>query len=79
MDLLTEANDAQLQEHLGWIDFHNQMQSIIRRAQELDSEFAALGDKATTGEAIAILKQHGEAPGVSDEVLEMIIWVPREE
>jgi hypothetical protein len=78
-NLITEACNAHLQETQGWIDLHNQMQSIIRRAQELDPEFAALGGEATTGEAIAILKHHGEAPGVSDEVLEMIVEVPREE
>jgi hypothetical protein len=78
-NLLIEANKALASEHQGWADFHKQMLSIFRRARELDPEFAARGDEVTTGEAVEVLRRHGEPLGISDEVLEMIIWVPREE
>ena len=77
--LLAEAYEAERREHQGWVDFHKQMLSIIRRAQELDPAFKARGNKVTTGEAVEVLRRHGEPLGISDEVLEMIIWVPREE
>jgi hypothetical protein len=52
------------------------MARLIERARELDP---SLGENATTGEAVAVLRQHGVPLGISDEVLEVIIWVPREE
>jgi hypothetical protein len=78
--LFQEAYDAQIQEHRGWADLHRQMLVIFQRAGELEPEFAARvrRDEATTGEAVAILKRHGEPPGVSDEVLEMLVEVPEE-
>ena len=55
------------------------MLSIIPRARELDPAFKARGDDVTTGEAVEVLRRHGEPLGISDEVLEMMIEVPREE
>jgi hypothetical protein len=75
---LSEAYHATQQQNQGWIDLHRQMEAIIGRAQERDLKFAALGGTATAGEAVAILKRHGEPLGVSDEVLEMIVEVPPE-
>jgi hypothetical protein len=78
-NLLIEAEKALASEHQGWVDFHKQMLSIIRRARELDPALKARGDRVTTGEAVEVLRRHGEPLGISDEVLEMVIWVPREE
>lgn len=76
--LFQEAYDAKIQENQGWVDFAHQAQSVIRRAQALDPELAALGDEATTGRAVEVLKRHGEAPGISDEALETKMEVPPE-
>ena len=48
-----------------------QLEALIGRARDLDPAFAARGDDVTVGEAVAVLRQHGESLGVSDEVLEM--------
>jgi hypothetical protein len=48
-----------------------QLEALIGRARDLDPAFAARGDDVTVGEAVAVLRQHGEPLGVSDEVLEM--------
>jgi hypothetical protein len=74
--LFEEAYYAAAEESRSWGRLARQMQSLIRRAQELDPEFAALGNKGTVGEAVAILRRHGEPLGVSDEVLEMVMEVP---
>ena len=55
------------------------MLSIIRRARELDPAFKARGDGVSTGEAAEVLRRQGEPLGISDEVLETIIEVPRGE
>ena len=78
-NLLLEAYRASEAEHQGWIDHHNQMLSIIRRARELDPAFKARGDDVTAGEAVEVLRRHGEPLGISDEVLETLIEGPREE
>jgi hypothetical protein len=75
-NFLVEANEAQARALRGWGDLHLQMVRLIERAQELEP---SLGDDATTREAVEVLRRHGEPLGISDEVLEMIIWVPREE
>jgi hypothetical protein len=72
--LLGEAYEASAQEQQGWADLHRSLEKLIWRAQELDP---SLGDSATLGEAVAVLRRHGEPLGVSDEVLEMIVWVPK--
>jgi hypothetical protein len=74
-NLLTEAYEERAREHQGWADLHLQMARLIERARELDP---SLGDDATTEEAVAVLRRHGEPLGVSDEVLEMIVEVPEE-
>ena len=73
--LLGEAYEASKQENQGWEDLHHQIGRIIERAQELEP---SLGDDATVGEAVAVLRRRGETVGVSDEVLEMVIEVPEE-
>jgi hypothetical protein len=78
-NLLLEAYRASEEEHRGYLDLGNQMLSIIRRARELDPAFKARGNDVTTGEAVEVLRRHGEPLGISDEVLEMKVWVPREE
>jgi hypothetical protein len=75
-NLLLEAYEASASEHQGWANLHLQMARLIERAQELDP---SLGENATLKEAIPVLKRHGIPLGISDEVLEMIVWVPREE
>ena len=70
-----EAYDAQIRESQGWVDLQRQLAGLIVRARELDP---SLGVGATLGEAIVVLKRHGEPLGVSDEVLEMIVEVPEE-
>ena len=73
--LLGEGYEANIQEHQGFADLHLQLAALIERARELDP---SLGNETTTGEAIAVLRRHGEPVGVSDEVLEMIVEVPEE-
>jgi hypothetical protein len=74
---LREAYHAAAQENQGHLDLLAQEGRIFRRAAELDPAFAARGGAVTLGEAVAVLRQHGEAPGISDEVLEMMVEVPR--
>jgi hypothetical protein len=71
-----EAYDARIRESQGWVDLHRQLAGLIVRARELDP---SLREGATLGEAIVVLNRHGEPLGISDEVLEMIVWVPRGE
>jgi hypothetical protein len=59
-ELLTEAYEALSREHQGWMDVHKQMLSIIRRAHELDPAFKARGNAVTTGEAVEVLRRHGD-------------------
>src|SRR5918992_5251237 len=66
-----EAYDARIRESQGWVDLHRQLAGLIVRARELDPSLKA---NATLGEAIVVLKRHGEPLGISDEVLEMIVW-----
>ncbi len=70
-----EAYDARIRESRGWADLHRHLAGLIVRARELDPSLRA---GATLGEAIVVLKRHGEPLGVSDEVLEMIVEVPEE-
>jgi hypothetical protein len=70
-----EAYDARIRESQGWVDLHRQLAGLIVRARELDP---SLGEGATLGEAIVVLKRHGESLGISDEVLEMTIEMPEE-
>ena len=71
-----EAYDARIRESQGWADLHRHLVALILRARELDPSLRA---GASLGEAIVVLKRNGEPLGISDEVLEMIVWVPREE
>jgi hypothetical protein len=74
-NILIEAYEASAREHQSWADLYRQMRTLLGRARELDP---SLGDDATTGEAVAVLRRNGEPLGVSDEVLEMIVEVPEE-
>jgi hypothetical protein len=71
-----EAYDARIRESEGWVDLHRHLAGFIVRARELEP---SVGEGATLGEAIVVLKRHGEPLGISDEVPEMMVWVPREE
>jgi hypothetical protein len=70
-----EAYDAQIRESQGWADLHRKLAALILRARELDPSLRA---GATLGEAIEVLKRHGEPLGISDEVLEMVAEMPDE-
>ena len=70
-----EAYDARIRESQGWVDLHRQLAGLIVRARELES---SLGAGATLGEAIVVLKRHGEPLGISDEVLEIAVEMPEE-
>ena len=50
-----------------------QMARAIERAQRLDPP--ALGEDATFGEAVRVLKRHAESVGIFDEVVEMTFEV----
>src|SRR5919107_2213198 len=70
-----EAYDARIRESQGWEDLHRQLAGLILRARELEP---SLGEGATLGEAMVVLKRHGEPLGISDEVLEIAIEMPEE-
>ena len=70
-----EAYDARIKESQGWADLHRHLAALIHRGWELDPSLRA---GATLGEAIVVLKRHGEPLGISDEVLEMMVDVPEE-
>jgi hypothetical protein len=72
-----EAYDARIRESQGWVDLHRQLAGLIVRARELDPSLRA-GATLTLGEAIEVLKRHGEPLGISDEVLEMVAEMPEE-
>jgi hypothetical protein len=70
-----EAYDARIRESQGWADLQRRLAGLIVRARELDP---SLAEGATLGEAIVVLKRHGEPLGISDEVLEMTVEPPEE-
>ncbi len=70
-----EAYDAQIRESQGWADLHRKLAALILRARELDP---SLRTGASLGEAVEVLKRHGEPLGISDEVLEMVVEMPEE-
>jgi hypothetical protein len=70
-----EAYDARMRESEDWAGLQRHLAGLILRARELDP---SLGAGATLGEAIVVLKRHGEPLGISDEVLEIAIEMPEE-
>src|SRR5215216_4468868 len=56
-NILIEAYEASAREHQGWAYLYRQMRVLLGRARELDS---SLGDDATIGEAVAVLRRNGE-------------------
>jgi hypothetical protein len=70
-----EAYDARMREGQGWADLHRHLAALIGRARELDPTLRA---GATLGEAVVVLKSHGEPLGISDEVLEIAVEMPEE-
>src|SRR5215213_9001045 len=68
-----EAYDARMRESQGWADLHRHLAALILRARELDPSLRA---GATLGEAIVVLKRHGEPLGISDEVLQLARETP---
>jgi hypothetical protein len=70
-----EAYDARMRESEGWADLQRHLAALIVRARELESSLRA---GATLGEALVVLKRHGEPLGISDEVLEIAIEMPEE-
>jgi hypothetical protein len=75
-DFLVDAHEALARELQGETDLYRQLARLVDRARELDP---SLRDDVTMAEAVEVLRRHGEPLGISDEVLEMLIWVPREE
>src|SRR5688500_1890954 len=72
-----EAYDARMREGAGWAGLQRHLAALILRARELDP---SLRDRAgaTLGEALVVLKRHGEPLGISDEVLEIALKMPEE-
>src|SRR5687768_17556607 len=70
-----EAYDARVGEGGGWAGLQRHLAALILRARELDPSLRA---GATLGEAIVVLKRHGEPLGISDEVLEIALEMPEE-
>ena len=70
-----EAYDARMRESEGWADLQRHLAGLIVRAREPEPSLRA---GATLGEAIVVLKRHGEPLGISDEVLEIAIEMPEE-
>src|SRR5215211_7129361 len=70
-----EAYDARIRESEGWADLQRHLAALIVRARELDPSLRA---GATLGEAVVVLKRHGEPLGISDEVLEIAFDMPEE-
>jgi hypothetical protein len=68
-----EAYDARIRQSEGWEDLQRHLAALILRARELDPSLKA---GATLGEAIVVLKRHGEPLDISDEVLEIAIEMP---
>ena len=70
-----EAYDARIRESEGWAGLQRHLAALIVRSRELDPSLRA---GATLGEAIVVLKRHGEPLGISDEVLEVVFEMPEE-
>src|SRR5215213_991100 len=70
-----EAYDARIRESEGWAGLQRHLAALILRARELDPSLRA---GATLGEALVVLKRHGEPLGISDEVLEIVFEMPEE-
>jgi hypothetical protein len=68
-----EAYDARIRESEGWAGLQRHLAALILR--ELDPSLRA---GATLGEALVVLKRHGEPLGISDEVLEIAVEIPEE-
>ena len=70
-----EAYDARIKESQGWADLQRHLAALILRARELEPSLRAA---SSLGEAIVVLKRHGEPLGISDEVLEIAVEMPEE-
>jgi hypothetical protein len=70
-----EAYDARMRESEGWAGLQRHLAGLIVRARELEPSLRA---GATLGEALVVLKRHGEPLGVSDEILEIAVEMPEE-
>src|SRR5215216_830281 len=70
-----EAYDARMRESEGWAGLQRHLAALIVRAREFEP---SLRPGATLGEAIVVLKRHGEPLGVSDEILEIALKMPEE-
>jgi hypothetical protein len=70
-----EAYDARIRKSEGWADLQRHLAALIVRARELEPSLRA---GASLGEAIVVLKRHGEPLGISNEVLEIVIEMPEE-
>ena len=73
---LGEATEAHMEKAKGERDLLMDARRVVRRARVLDPNFP---EDATIGQAVEVLRAHGEAPGFSDEVLEIPLEVPPSE
>jgi hypothetical protein len=71
-----EAYDARIRESEGWAGLQRHLAALILRARELDPSLRA--GATLLGEALVVLKRHGEPLGISDEVLEIAVEMPEE-
>src|SRR5829696_2742195 len=62
---LKKATEAVIEQAEGEIGLFRQLQALHERARKFDPTLPA---EATMGEAVAVLKRHGEPVGISDEV-----------
>src|SRR5215217_1140859 len=70
-----EAYEARIKESQGWADLQRHLAALILRARELEPSLRAA---SSLGEALVVLKRHGEPLGISDEVLEIAVEMPEE-
>jgi len=71
-----EAYDARMRESQGWAGLQRHLAALTFRARELDPSLRA--GATTLGEALVVLRRHGEPLGISDEVLEIALKMPEE-
>jgi len=69
------ASEASIDRAQGEIDLMQQMLALHAKAAAIDPDYPR---DATAGETVAFLRERGVAPGISDEVLEMLVEIPPE-
>jgi hypothetical protein len=78
MQQLEDAFTAKIERGQGELDLMKQVQGIFAQARAVDPDFAARGDDVNLAEAVEVLEGHGISPGISEEVMEMEVEVPKD-